>query len=130
MNKTEILGAFNNHINDFFNDVCIIFPDNTDLRVANTSLIAMRKANPRLIIGIWKEYIMDKYKTEIEGGDIDFFIDRNYKNDFANASKSNTILEKIDTLRGPVREMGDGNRGKTITYIQNLTKICNMYYQT
>lgn len=130
MNKSEVLSAFNNHLSDFFKDVCAIFPDNSDINVARISLNAMRTANPRLIINIWKENIVDKYREEIEKGNIEFFIMRNYKDDLTNIEQSNIILEKIDTFRKPVLEMGEDNQKKTTQYIQNLTKICDLYYVT
>ena len=64
MNKTDILSGFNNHLNEFFNDVVNIFPDNLDIKVAQTSLSTMRKANPRLIVAIWREHIVSKYEKE------------------------------------------------------------------
>ena len=129
MNKSEILGAFNNHISDFFNDVSIIFPDNNDIKLAKTSLASIRKVNPRLVVTIWKEYIVDKYKDEIENGNIDFFLNKNYSSDLKDVGQASTILEKIDTLREPISEMGEENLIKTKEYVQNLTKICSMYYQ-
>ena len=128
MNKSELMGAFNNHFIDFFNEVSLLFPENTDIKVAHTSLIAMKKANPKLIINIWREYIVTPYKKEIDTGNIDFFVNRNYTNDLKDASYGKTILEKIDTLREPIKEMGEGNLKKTIGYVQNLTKICELYY--
>ncbi len=128
MNKSEILTAFNNHISDFFNDVSIIFPDNSDIKIAQTSLSTVRKMNPRLIISIWKEYMVDKYRKEIEAGDMAFFVERNYTSDLQDVGQGKVILEKIDTLREPIREMGEENLKKASGYIQNLTKICDMYY--
>ena len=129
MNKPEILTAFNNHITDFFNDVCRIFPDNSDLKIAQTSLSTFRKMNPKLIIGIWKEYIVDKYRIEIEEGDMRFFVERNYTSDLKGVGQAAKILEKIDTLREPIRQMGEDNLKKSCEYIQNLTKICDLYYK-
>ena len=130
MNKSEILTAFNNHIGDFFNDVCLIFPDNSDLKIAHTSLLTFRKVNPRLIISIWKEYMVDRYRTEIEGGNMAFFVERNYTSDLQDVGQGSIILEKIDTLREPIREMGEENLKKASGYIQNLTKICDLYYKS
>ena len=77
MNKSELLSGFNNHINEFFDDVVTIFPNDSDIQVAQTSLLTIRKVNPKLIIAIWKEYIMDPYCEEINNGNIDFFINKN-----------------------------------------------------
>ena len=129
MNKSDLLIGFNNHINDFFNDVLTIFPNDNEIKVAHTSLLAIRKINPKLIVNIWKIYISDKYTLEIEGGNIDFFINRNYNDDLKENDNASNILSKIDTLREPVKQMGEDNKMKTIRYIQNLTKLCNLYYQ-
>ena len=127
-NPMTILNAFNNHIIEFFDDVVIIFPNNTDVFLARSSLIAMRKINPKLIIKMWKEYIFDKYNDEIMKGNIDFFIKKDYADDLKYTANSNTILEKISTLRDPINQMGTENTNKTIKYIQNLSKLSNIYY--
>ena len=129
MNKSEILAGFNNHMNDFFNDVSKIFPDDLDVKVAQKGLLAIRLANPKLVINIWKFYIADKYGEAIAAGNMDFFLTRNYAgdlqdNDYINSS---TILNKIDVLREPIKQMGKENLDKTILYMQNLTKLCNLY---
>ena len=128
MNKIDILTGFNNHIVDFFNDVLTIFPNDTEISVAHSSLIAIRKVNPRLIVTIWKQYISDPYTNQIQCGDINFFINRDYSTDLKDSDKATTILQKIDTLREPIKLMGDDNKKKTIDYIQNLTKLCNLYH--
>lgn len=129
MNKTDILSGFNNHLNEFFNDVVTIFPDNLDIKVAQSSLSTMRKANPRLIVAIWREHIVSKYEKEIMEGNIDFFLEKDYNTDLKSADNASSILEKINSLKEPIRNMGQENLTKTITYIQNLTKLCNLYHQ-
>jgi len=129
MNKSEVLSGFNNHIHEFFNDVSVIFPDNTDIRIAQASLGKMRKANPKLIMEIWREFIADKYRDEIATGNIDFFLTKNYTSDLKGTDNAREILEKINSLREPIKSMGKDNLNKTITYIQNLTKICDMYHK-
>ena len=129
MNKSEILAGFNNHLNEFFIDVSKIFPDDLDICVAQKSLIAIRLANPKLVINIWKNVLADKYGEAIAAGNMDFFLTHDYAedfqdNDYINAS---TILTKIDVLREPMRQMGEENFNKTIVYMQNLTKLCDLY---
>ena len=41
MNNTDILAAFNNHIIEFFDDIIRFFPDNSDIKLAKTTLITM-----------------------------------------------------------------------------------------
>ena len=127
MNKSNVLTAFNNHLMELFSDIKSIIK-NSDLEVAHTGLLALKKANPRLLIGVWKEHIADKYRNNIEAGDIGFFLEKDYSNDLAGVEQPSVVLEKINILRQPIRELGDENLKKTISYIQNLTKLCDVYH--
>ena len=129
MDSSNVLKIFNNHFSEFLDDVQNVFPSNTDISTAKFALLSIRKLNPSMIIKIWKSYISDKYLEQINVGDISFFIDKDYNTDFVDVdgSTSNTILEKINILRGPIRDMGKDNQDKAMRYIQNLTKLSNMY---
>jgi hypothetical protein len=68
---------------------------------------------------------VDPYRTEILAGDINFFIDKDYVSDLGNAN--NVVLDKIDCLRGPVRDMNTEEQANVIKYMQNLLKLCDLY---
>lgn len=119
----SILTAFNDHFFEFMNDVQEIFPDNHDLLVSKNSLALVRKANPKMIVKIWNTYIVGKYNSEIEAGNLDFFINKDYSSDVANAANSEKIIEAIDRFRQPIKNMSEENKKKSIKYIQNLTKL-------
>ena len=123
----SIVGAFNNHFVEFLEDVHTIFPEDRQIKTAKSALVMLKKANPSVIIKIWKEYITQKYREQIYDGNIDFFINKDYANDLHNAGNQNTIMESINRLRDPIRNMGNENQDKAMKYIQNLTKISEMY---
>jgi len=129
MDKIQILGAFNDHFIQFVEDIQIVFPDNLDIATFRTALTKIRKANPRLIITGFKEHVAEIYRKEIEKGNINFFIDTDYKSHLIEngIQSSNMILEKIDCLREPVRNMNHADQQKVIKYLQNLTKLSDMY---
>jgi hypothetical protein len=127
MSSQNILTAFNDHFVEFISDIQSVFPENADVLTAKNSLMMIRKANPKMIIKIWKSNIVDKYKTQIEEGDISFFIEKDYSGDLSRAEYSDKIMEGIDRLRQPIKDMADDNRTKTMKYIQNLTKLCILY---
>jgi hypothetical protein len=127
MSTQNILTAFNDHFVEFISDVQSVFPENTDVLTAKNSLMMIRKANPKMIIKIWKSNIVDKYKSQIENGDISFFIEKDYSSDLSKAEYSDKIMEGIDRLRKPIKDMLPENRNKTMKYIQNLTKLCILY---
>ena len=123
---SNILTAFNDHFVDFINDVQSVFPEDTDILTAKNALIAIRKANPKMIVKIWKAFIADKYKAEIDAGDISFFAEKDYSSDVALSNSSDKIMESIDRLRAPIKNMSPENQAKTMKYIQNLTKLSDL----
>jgi hypothetical protein len=124
--SSNILAAFNDHFLEFVSDIQSVFPEDSDILLAKNSLIAIRKANPKMIVKIWKSFIVDKYKSEIESGNIDFFINKDYSSDVASAQNSDKIMEAINRLREPIKHMSPENQSKTMKYIQNLTKLSNL----
>jgi len=126
--KSNILTAFNDHFTEFLSDIGKVFPRNADILSAKNSLTLIRKANPKIIVGIWNSHIVLKYKNMIEEGDIRFFIDKNYIDDLNNAANADKIMEAIDRLRQPIKMMSNDDQGKTMKYIQNLSKLSEIYH--
>ena len=129
MDKSQILKGFNDHFVEFVEDVERVFPDDNDISTVKESFIQMRKANPRLVIKAFNEYFLNKYRREIESGNIDFFIKKDYNTDLSVVGDSDYILKKIDVLRNPVKNMNQEDQNKVIKYIQNLSKLCDIYNQ-
>jgi hypothetical protein len=125
--KSSILRAFNTHLFDFMDDLISIFPNNNDLVLAKSSFDTIKKANPTAIIKAWLKFVYHPYKDVIDNGDISFFFDKDYSDDLSTVSNANKILNIIDTLRTPIKEMGDTNKEHTTKYIQNLSKLSMMY---
>ena len=123
---SNILTAFNDHFSEFLNDIQSVFPNDPDILSAKNALTMIHKANPKMIVKIWKSFIADKYRTQIELNDISFFIDKDYSSDVSTASGSDKIMESIDRLREPIRNMAPDNQAKVMKYIQNLTKLADM----
>jgi hypothetical protein len=122
----NILTAFNDHFIDFVSDIQSVFPNDPDILATKTALAAVRKANPKMIVKIWNAYVVGKYKSEIEAGNIEFFINKDYASDVSSASNSDKIMDSINRLREPIRQMTPDNQAKTMKYIQNLTKLSAM----
>jgi len=124
--SSNILSAFNDHFVEFISDIQLVFPDDVDLLTAKNSLLMVRKANPKMIIKIWKIHIVDKYAKQIEEGDLTFFMEKDYSNDISGNEK---IMEGINRMREPIKNMSKDNQDKSMKYIQNLTKLCAIYNQ-
>ena len=128
MSKPDILSGFNNHLNELLEALISIIPDNSDLKAAQISLTTLRKANPRIVIPIWKSYVLDKYEENITSGNIQYFLEKDYTEDVKDTGNAKIILEKINVVKNTIKELDNDNIDKTILYLQNLTKLCKLYY--
>ena len=129
MNQAQSLQkAFNDHFDDFMEDIVTIFPDDMDIRNSRNSIKMLRKANPKLLIQIWNKYVSSKYASQIEAGDITFFIENDYNDDVGNMENAAQIMSAVDRLRGPIKSMSPDSQEKAMKYIQNLKKLGDMYF--
>jgi hypothetical protein len=122
----NILTAFNDHFIEFVNDVHCVFPNDADILTTKNALTTIRKANPKMIVKIWNTFIVSKYKSEIEAGNIEFFVNKDYSQDISTSNNSDKIMESIDRLREPIKNMSIENQAKVMKYIQNLTKLAQL----
>jgi hypothetical protein len=102
---TNLVTVFNDHFSEFVDDIQSVFPDDADILTAKNALIAIRKANPKLIVKIWTSYVYTPYKQQIESGNIEFFLTKDYSNDLSKNDNADKIMESIDRLRKPIKDM-------------------------
>jgi len=124
--SNNIITAFNDHFGEFINDIQSVFPEDVDILYAKNALITVRKANPKMIVKIWNSFIVSKYRSEINSGNLDFFMNKDYSNDVSSSQNSDKIMESIDRLREPIKNMSKENQTKVMKYIQNLTKLAEL----
>jgi hypothetical protein len=127
--SNAILPVFNDHFVEFISDIQQVFPENADILAAKNSLMAIRKANPKMIVKIWNDYVVGQYKNEIESGNLSFFIEKDYSQDIVDLGKSDQIAAAIDRLRNPIKQMSKEDQRKSMKYIQNLTKLSSIYFE-
>ena len=125
--KSSILKTFNTQFFAFLDDIIRIFPDNIDIATARKSFEAIKRANPTIIIKVWKSNVYSTYKASIDNGDIEFFINKDYAADLNSVANSQEVMSVIDTLRAPIREMDSVNKSHTMKYIQVLSKLSELY---
>jgi hypothetical protein len=128
MSQPNLKKVFNNHLIEFLEDVIEIFPENVDLKTGLTLIEGIKFAKPGYLILLWKSSILDLYEEQIMCGDKGFFLNKNYTNDLGEENKGH-VLKIIDDIKDLMRETTDENRNKTMGYVQNLTKICKLFYQ-
>jgi hypothetical protein len=125
--KSASLRAFNTHFDEFIEDIINVFPDNNDIKSAKNMALMSRKANVTLIVKVWYSYIYGPYKDRIDSGDLDFFITKDYCEDFNGVSNASDIMKSIDSLRSPIKDMSLANKAHSLKYVQNLCKLSELY---
>ena len=128
MNKSEIMGGFNNHLAELLESLIEIIPENKELKTALASLVTIRKANPKLIITSWKHYVLEKYEENIMSGNVEYFLEKDYSDDVKDTGDAANILDKIIVIKNTMKGLDKANLDKTVTYLQNLTKLCKVYF--
>ena len=124
---SNLVKVFNDHLVEFLDDVIRIFPDNADLQTGRTFIVGLKKVNPRKIIEVWKNFVNDLYLEEINKGNLEFFIEKDYTHDVRYMSPN--VLQIIENIKLPLKQTQNENKKKTIKYVQNLCKICDLYYK-
>jgi hypothetical protein len=127
MSKSTFLKAFNTLFIDFMEDVKTIFPEDKNIKLAQSSFETIKKANPTIVIKTWFKYVTTKYGEEIEKGNLDYFVEKDYSEDLTKLSNSGDIIKSIDAVREPIKNMSETNKAHTLEYIQKLCKLSEAY---
>lgn len=127
--KSTVLRGFNNHFFDFLNDVAGIIDDNDEILTSKVFFETVKKANPTLIIKCWYLYVYSPYKEVIDGGNVAYFLEKDYESDISILSNSSDIINSINKIRAPIKSMTKVNQQHSMKYIQNLSKLSLLYDQ-
>jgi hypothetical protein len=128
-NNSLVLSTFNKQLDECIQDIMTAYPNLTldDPRFIKFKAYfeTLKSSNPRLIILTWKTKVNDKYRAQIDAGDIDFFITKSYNGDVQELT--NEVENAINDLRRIIGNMSKENIVASMKYIQNLCKLCDHY---
>lgn len=119
--------VFCNQLLEFMDDILTIFPNNLDLKTGKTFIVGLTKVSKKKLIGIWKTSVVDIYEDAIMKGDKEYFINKDYSEDLGEGG-TDRMMSVIEDVRVLIRNTSEENKDKAIKYLQNLTKICKLYY--
>ena len=119
--------VFSSQLIEFMDDILRVFPNNLDLRTGKTFIVGLTKVSKKKLIGIWKISVVDVYEKEIMSGDKEYFINKDYSDDLGEGG-TDKMMSVIEDVRALMRKTSEKNKDKAIKYLQNLTKICKLYY--
>ena len=128
INKSAVLNSFNEHFFEFIDDIINIIEANKDIKVARDFFKTVRGLNPSSILKAWYAYVYLPYKEQIDGGDISYFLNKDYSEDLnVVQGGKDDIIAVIDKLREPIRNMTPQNMAYSTEYIQNLSNLSQIY---
>ena len=125
-NNSLVLSTFIKQIDEYLDDIAKSYSVDARFSRARLYLEGVKKTNPRLIISTWKTMVTDKYATEIESGDIEYFLNKDFTEEVP-GSYTPTVDSVIQEVRATVRRMSDENKAVSLKYIQNLCRLSNLY---
>ena len=126
-NKSIILRAFNKMFFEFLDDIISVYPDNVDMLTGKESFLTIKSMNPTSIVRVWFSKVYVKYQTQIDSGDIDFFTEKDYSTDLTTVKNNHNIMEIINNIRDPIKNMCASNKEHVKKYIQDLSKLSVAY---
>jgi hypothetical protein len=123
--KKFIVKTFNTHLSEFIDDVVTVFPREVDLLTSRTFINGVMKVKPKIIIHYWYQNVYLLYKHQIDAGDFDFFLKKDYNSDVA----SNDVLNGIEKMRVKITGLSGSSREMAVKYAKNLSKLAVMYFE-
>jgi len=64
------LNAFTTQLVNFFEELCITFPEERDIKMATEAITGAKKINPRLILDLFREHVYNELASSIAKRDI------------------------------------------------------------
>ncbi len=123
----SLVKIFNSQFMEFLKDVQVVLPNDLNIKTARYYTENLIKVNPSLLVKSWYELVIIPYKNQIDKGDFEFFLNKEYSSDLKTIDNNDGILETIRTIKARVKDLTDDDKKKIIKYTQNLTKISLMY---
>jgi len=130
--NAQILKTFGKQMEEFMEDMLVIFPNDNVILRGKMYFEMMKKANPRFIIRIWKNRIAAKYGQHIADGKFDIFVTMDLSEDIIDnpADNKEEVVTHLQNMLGSILKMDEDNKNKAFKYIQNITKLSEMYQLT
>lgn len=125
--KSTLLKTFNTQFFSFLDDIRTIYPENKEIAKGKKSFEMIKMASPSIIIKIWYSHVYLHYKTEIDSGNVDFFIDKDYADDLSEVANATEVIRIINIIKEPIRTMDEKNKEHTSKYLQVLSKLSELY---
>ena len=125
IDRPTIIRSFNDYFFEFLDDMLKVLPNNKSVLTAIRSFRMLTDVNKGILIKSWYKFVYMKYKDVIDEGNVEFFFEKDYSEDLTKLSNANNIMDIIDSVRKPAKEICENPKNKEhiTTYIQTLCKL-------
>ena len=127
MDNSLIMTTFLTQMDECLEDISKVYSVDNRFQKCKMYYDGIKKTNPKMIMSIWKSMVTDKYGTQIEEGNIQFFLEKNYAEDAPGSLYTPTVDNTIQEIREAIKTMSEENKAISLKYIQNLCKLSKLY---
>jgi hypothetical protein len=114
------LNAFTTQLINFFDELCVVFPEEREIKMATEGLKGVKKINPRLMLDLFVEHVYNDCSTAIYEKNVESFIAvANVKI----ATKFNEILSALALFNKHWYTLSPQNQDVIWKYLQVLCKL-------
>ena len=78
---------------------------------------------------MWYKWVAQRFKKEIEEGDYNFFINKDYKEEWEGTANEGPILEAIERMRSIVKQCDESSKATALEYVSNLCGLSKIYME-
>ena len=117
----SLLGAFNNQLIRFFEELTDSFPEEKDIKMGLEAIQGAKKINPKLILDLFYEHVYKGIHEAIEQENdvaVVAFAQNKIKNEFNEMSSALIIFDK------QWNTMTDNNKSAIWKYLKVLCALC------
>lgn len=119
---------FNNALQSFLEEMCVMLDHNEDIVVAKNAVITARKANPKLLPVMWMTHVTHIHEEQIMAGDLHYFLDHDFAPDLQKlggpaVSKLDSLLAIIRTIKDSIRSLPENHASRVVSCIQRITVL-------
>ena len=118
---TSLLGAFNNQLIRFFEDLYNTFPEERDIKSALEMIKFAKASSPRIILEMFYEHVYKELNEAIRREDTDFIIayaETKIESQFNEISPALLIFQKY------WGDLSDTSRKSIMNYLKVLCILC------
>jgi len=121
--KVILMNAFFDQFISFVSELSQMYPDDSDLSLAKTTLHLMRTTQPKLVINYVKDNVL-KFEDKIMNKDESFFMSYDY-----NEYSTDVDMNVFQKLKDYNAQLSPASKENIWKYVQNITRLCKAIIQ-